>query len=80
VDDPLCSRLKATGNASAREELAIWSKSKGKELEGRAVAAGKVANWVIAIVQMVEPVRPKVKGLFEERPGAADGPDWERTA
>jgi hypothetical protein len=45
----------------------------GKKLEQRAMAveARKVADRVIAIVQPVEPVRPKpqrpqVKGLFEE--------------
>ena len=60
-------------NAGSREDLGIWSDSKGKRLEGRAVAveARKVADRVIAIVQPVEPVRPKpqrkkVKGLFEE--------------
>jgi hypothetical protein len=60
-------------NAASREDLGIWSDSKGKHLEGRAVAveARKVADRVIAIVQPVEPVRQKkqrakVKGLFEE--------------
>jgi hypothetical protein len=59
--------------ASDREDLGMWSDSKGKRLKGRAVAveARKVADRVIAIVQPVEPVRPKpqrpkVKGLFEE--------------
>lgn len=60
-------------DASGREDLGTWSDSKGKRLDGRAVAveARKVADRVIAIVQPVEPVRPKsqrpkVKGLFEE--------------
>jgi len=60
-------------NAASREDLGIWSDSKGKKLDGRAVAveARKVADRVIAIVQPVEPVRqktqrPKVKTLFEE--------------
>jgi hypothetical protein len=60
-------------DAASREDLGIWLDSKGKRLEGRAVAveARKVADRVIAIVQPVEPVRmkkqrPKVKGLFEE--------------
>jgi hypothetical protein len=60
-------------DASSREDLGGWSDSKGKRLEGRAVAveARKVADRVIAIVQPVEPVRPKserpkVKTLFEE--------------
>ena len=60
-------------NAASREDLGIWSDSKGKKLDGRAVAveARKVADRVIAIVQPVEPVRQKpqrkkVKGLFEE--------------
>jgi hypothetical protein len=60
-------------DAANREDLSDWSDSKGKRLEGRAVAveARKVADRVIAIVQPVEPVRPKpqrpkVKTLFEE--------------
>jgi hypothetical protein len=60
-------------DASNREDLGNWSDSKGKRLKGRtlAVEARKVADRVIAIVQPVEPVRPKphrpkVKGLFEE--------------
>jgi hypothetical protein len=60
-------------DAASREDLGEWSDSKGKRLEGRAVAveARKVADRVIAIVQPVEPVRtkpqrPKVKSLFEE--------------
>jgi hypothetical protein len=60
-------------DAASREDLGHWSDSKGKRLERRAVAveARKVADRVIAIVQPVEPVRPrpqrpKVKGLFEE--------------
>jgi hypothetical protein len=60
-------------DATSREDLAMWSESKGKRLEGRAVAveARKVADRVLAIVQPVEPVRPKpqrpkVKTLFEE--------------
>ena len=59
-------------DAANREDLGNWSDSKGKRLEGRAVAveARKVADRVIAIVQPVEPVRPKpqrpkVKSLFE---------------
>ncbi len=60
-------------DAASREDLGTWSDSKGKRLEGRAVAveARKVADRVIAIVQPVEPVRPKAaategEGLFEE--------------
>jgi hypothetical protein len=60
-------------DATSREDLAMWSDSKGKRLAGRAVAveARKVADRVLAIVQPVEPVRPKpqrpkVKTLFEE--------------
>jgi hypothetical protein len=60
-------------NAASREDLGDWSDSKGKRLEGRSVAveARKVADRVIAIVQPVEPVRPKaqrpkVKSLFDE--------------
>jgi hypothetical protein len=60
-------------DVASREDLGDWSDSKGKRLEGRAVAveARKVADRVIAIVQPVEPVRPKrqrpkVKGLFGE--------------
>ncbi len=60
-------------DAASREDLGDWSDSKGKRLEGRAVAveARRVADRVIAIVQPVEPVRtkpqrPKVKSLFEE--------------
>ena len=60
-------------DAGNREDLSIWSDSKGKRLEGRAVAveARKLADRVIAIVQPVEPVRakpqrPKAKMLFEE--------------
>ena len=60
-------------SATSREDLGIWSDSKGKRLEGRAVAveARKVADRVIVIVQPVEPVRqkrqrPKVKTLFDE--------------
>ena len=60
-------------DAASREDLGGWSDSKGKRLEGRAVAveARKVADRVIAVVQPVEPVRPKpqrpkVKTLFEE--------------
>lgn len=59
--------------ATSSEDLGIWSDSKGKKLDGRAVAfeARKVFDRVIAIVQPVEPVRPKpqrpkVKGLFEQ--------------
>ena len=50
-------------NAASREDLDIWSDSKGKRLVGRAVAveARKVADRVIAIVQPVEPVRQKAK-------------------
>ena len=49
--------------SSDREDLGMWSDSKGKRLEGRAVAveARKVADRVIAIIQPVEPVRAKVK-------------------
>lgn len=48
-------------DAASREDLGDWSDSKGKRLKGRAVAveARKVANRVIAIVQPVEPVRPR---------------------
>ena len=60
-------------NAASREDLGIWSDSKGKKLEGRAVAveARRVADRVIAIVQPVEPVRqkakrPEPKSLFAE--------------
>jgi hypothetical protein len=60
-------------DAASREDLAHWSDSKGKRLEGRAVAveARKVADRIIAVVQPVEPVRlrpqrPKAKTLFEE--------------
>ena len=59
-------------DAASREDLGDWSDSKGKRLEGRSVAveARKVADRVIAIVQPVEPVRPrpqrpKAKSLFE---------------
>jgi hypothetical protein len=59
--------------ASDREDLGMWSDSKGKRLEGRAVAleARRVADRVIAIVQPVEPVRQKhkrtePKSLFAE--------------
>lgn len=59
-------------DAAGREDLSWWE-SKGKRLEGRAdaVEARKVADRVIAIVQPVEPVRPKpqrpkVKSLFED--------------
>ena len=59
--------------ASSREDLGIWSDSKGKKLDGRVVAveARRVFDRVIAIVQPVEPVRPKpqrpkVKSLFED--------------
>ena len=56
-------------DAANRENLSIWSDSKGKRLEERAVAveARKVADRVIAIVQPVEPVRPKA--------AAAEGED-----
>jgi hypothetical protein len=60
-------------DAASREDLGDWSDSKGKRLVGRAVAveARKVADRVIAIVQPVEPVRPKpqrpkVKSMFED--------------
>jgi hypothetical protein len=60
-------------DATSREDLGDWSDSKGKRLEGRTVAveARKVADRVIALVQPVEPVRPKpqrpkAKSLFEE--------------
>ena len=60
-------------DAASREDLGIWSDSKGKRLEGRAVAveARKVADRVIAIVQPVEPARkkakrPEPKSLFAE--------------
>ena len=59
--------------AAGREDLGMWSDSKGKRLEGRAVAveARKVADRMIAIVQPVEPVRPKpqrpkVRTFFED--------------
>jgi hypothetical protein len=58
---------------SDREDLGMWSDSKGKRLKGRVVAveARRVADRVIAIVQPVEPVRlkarrPREKTLFEE--------------
>src|SRR5262249_48355346 len=60
-------------DAASREDLGGWSDSKGKRLEGRGVAVGarRGADRVLAIVQPVEPVRPKpqrpkVKTLFEE--------------
>ena len=60
-------------DAANRENRGNWSDSKGKRVEGRAVAveARKVADRIIAIVQLVEPVRPKpqrpkAKTLFEE--------------
>jgi hypothetical protein len=60
-------------DATSREDLGNWSDSKGKRLDGRVVSveARKVADRVIAIVQPMEPVRPKrqrpkVKSLFEE--------------
>jgi hypothetical protein len=48
-------------DASSREDLGDWSDSKGKRLEGRAVAAEsrKVADRVIAIVRPVGPVRQR---------------------
>jgi hypothetical protein len=51
-------------DATSREDLGTWPDSKGKRLEGRAVAveARRVADRVIAIVQPVEPVRPKSQG------------------
>ena len=60
-------------NATSREDLGMWSDSKGKRLTRRAVAveARKVGERVIAIVQPVEPVRqkakrPEPKSLFAE--------------
>jgi hypothetical protein len=60
------------GDGACREDLSWWE-SQGKKLEGRAVAveARRLADRVIAIVQPVEPVRPKpqrpkVKTLFED--------------
>lgn len=60
-------------DAASREDLGIWSDSKGKKLAGRAVAveARRVADRVIAILQPVEPVRqkakrPEPKSLFAE--------------
>jgi len=60
-------------DAASREDLGTWSDSKGKKLEGRAVAveARRMADRVIAIVQPVEPVRqkakrPEPKSLFAE--------------
>lgn len=70
------SLFKADGDrdATSREDLGMWSDSKGKRLESRAVAveARKVADRVIAIVQPVEPLRPKpqrlkVNRLFSEQ-------------
>jgi hypothetical protein len=59
------------GDGACREDLCWWE-SKGKKLDGRAVAveARRVADQVIAIVQPVEPVQPKAKrpepkSLFE---------------
>ena len=71
----ISSLFKAIGERdnTSREDMGIWSDSKGKRLEGRAVAVEvrKVAERVIAIVQPVEPVRPKPqrpkpKSWFEE--------------
>ena len=47
--------------ASAHEDLGVWSDSKGRCLAGRTVAieARKVAGRVVAIVQPVEPPRVK---------------------
>ncbi len=59
-------------HGAGREDLSWWE-SKGRRLEGRAVAveARKIFDRVIALVQPVEPVRPKPqrpkpRGLFEE--------------
>jgi hypothetical protein len=50
------------GDAGGQEDLCWWE-SQGKPLDGRAVAVEgrRVADRVIAIVQPVEPVRPKPK-------------------
>src|SRR5262249_30881892 len=60
------------GGGGGRGDLSWWE-SRGKKLDGRAVAweARRVADRVIAVVQPVEPVRqqpqgPKVKELYEE--------------
>jgi hypothetical protein len=60
-------------DASGQEDLGMWSDSKGKRLPGRAVAveARKAADRVIAIVQPVEPprpkpIRPRPKSWFED--------------
>ena len=73
VFEEILSDADGERDAANREDLSLWSDSKGKRLEGRAVAveARKVADRVIAIVQPVEPVRTKpqrarTKGLFEE--------------
>jgi hypothetical protein len=61
-------------DGDGKEDLALWTDSKGKRLEGRVVAveARRMGDPVIAIVQPVEPVRPKTvkrlepKSLFVE--------------
>jgi hypothetical protein len=62
----------SAGDGSGREDLCWWE-SQGKRLDGRAVAveARRLADRVIAVVQPVEPVRPKAsrtgsKSLFSE--------------
>lgn len=54
--------LETASNGPCQEDLCWWE-SQGRKLEGRAVAveARSVADRVIAIVQPVEPIRPKVK-------------------
>jgi hypothetical protein len=60
-------------DAARREDMGMWSDSKGKRLEGRTIAveARKLVDRVIAILQPVEPVRQKpqrqrAKGMFDD--------------
>ena len=62
-----------TVSEGACKEDLYWWESQGKKQPGRGIVveARRVADRVIAIVQPVEPVRPKpqrpkVKSLFEE--------------